>query len=128
MLSLRERTQTKLNAHRVQSPYAANVGDVVLVKDELPRGTWKLGTISEFIVSHDGKYRSAKVKLATGNVINRPLNHLYPIEVARDKIPDKPMQQNSADDNMSDTEQKRTRLAAKKSREKTLKLINDGDV
>ena len=35
LLSLRERQQTKLRGPRVQSPYTANVGDVVLIKDDL---------------------------------------------------------------------------------------------
>ena len=34
-LSLREGQQTKLKGPRVQSPYSANIGDVVLLKDDL---------------------------------------------------------------------------------------------
>ena len=39
-----------------------------------------MGKITELITSNDGKTRSAKVKLATGNTVNRPLNLLYPLE------------------------------------------------
>ena len=80
LLSLRERQQTKLKGSRVQSPYTANVRDVVLIKDDLPRGSWRLGRIQELIKSRDGQCRSARVLLASNKVIGRPLNLLYPIE------------------------------------------------
>ena len=72
--------QTKLKGPRVQSPYTANVGNVVLIKDDLPRGSWSLGRIQELIKSRDGQCRSARVLLASNKVIGRPLNLLYPIE------------------------------------------------
>lgn len=80
LLSLRERTQIKLKETRIQSPYSATVGDVVLIKDDLPRGNWRLGRIQELIKSVDGEIRSAKVLLPSNKVIGRPLNLLYPIE------------------------------------------------
>ena len=43
--SLRGRQQTKLKGPRVQSPYTAYVGVVGLIKDDLPRGSWRLGRI-----------------------------------------------------------------------------------
>ena len=86
MLSLRERKQTKLKGPRVQSPYTANVGDVVLIKDELPRGSWRLGRIQELINSRDGQCRSARVLLGSNKVICRPLNLLYPIECQTTEI------------------------------------------
>ena len=73
LLSMRERSQRKLKERRTQSPFNANVGDVVLVKDDLPRGMWRIGRIYELIESRDGHIRSAKVLL-------RPLCSLYPIE------------------------------------------------
>ena len=80
MLSIRERQQTKLREPRVQSPYTANVGDVVLIKDDLPRGSWRLGRIQELIKIRDGQCRSARMLLASNKVIGRSLNLLYPIE------------------------------------------------
>ena len=74
LLSLRERLQTKLKGSRVHSPYTANVGDVVQIKDDLPRGSWRLGQIQELIKSRDGQCRSARVLLASNKVIGRPLN------------------------------------------------------
>ena len=80
LLSLRERTQTKLKEGKKKSQYIAQVGDVVLIKDDLPRGNWRLGRITDLIKSYDNHTRAAKVLLPTNRVINRPLNLLYPVE------------------------------------------------
>ena len=79
-LSLRERSPIKLNEPRIKSSGAANIGDVILIKDELPRGSWRMGRIQEVIKSRDGQVRSAKVLLPSNRVIGRPLNLLYPVE------------------------------------------------
>ena len=80
LLSLRERKQITLKETRVRSPFLATIGDVVLIKDELPRGYWRLGRIQELVQSEDGEIRSAKVLLPSNKLIGRPLNLLYPIE------------------------------------------------
>ena len=41
LLSLRERMQSNIKCGRIQSAVLPNVGDVVLVKDSMPRGCWK---------------------------------------------------------------------------------------
>lgn len=53
VLSLRERMQKHLKAPRVQSKARPTKGDVVLLKESSPRGTWKLGMIEELITSKD---------------------------------------------------------------------------
>jgi len=65
----------------VQSPYVPNIGDVVIIKDNIPRGMWRLGRLVQLITSNDGQIRSAKVKMSSGNIISRPLKLLYPLEV-----------------------------------------------
>ena len=40
-----------------------------------------MGKIIELIISLDSKVRSAKIKLASGRVIGRPLNLLCPLEI-----------------------------------------------
>lgn len=65
LLSLRERTQMKLTAPRIQATFAAKVGHVVLIKDDMPRGCWRVGKITELISSGDGNIRSAKILLPT---------------------------------------------------------------
>ena len=61
LLSLRERTQNKLKTQRALSSSQANVGHIVLVKDDLPRGCWKIGKIIDLIKGSDQQVRSAKV-------------------------------------------------------------------
>ena len=80
LLSLRERSQIKLKETRVKSPYSATEGDIVLIKDELPRGSWRIGRIVELVKSGDDEIRSAKVLLPSRKVLGRPLKLLYPIE------------------------------------------------
>ena len=79
-MSLRERTQTKLKEGNKKSQYVAQVGDVVLIKDDLPRGNRRLGRISDLIKSYDNRNRAAKVFLPINRVISRPLSLLYPVE------------------------------------------------
>ena len=64
----------------MKSPFSATIGDIVLIKDDLPRGSWRIGRIAEMVKSGDGEIRSAKVSLPSGKVFGRPLNLLYPIE------------------------------------------------
>lgn len=78
LLSLRERQQIKLKEPRAQSPFTANVGDVILIKDDLIRGSWRLGRIQELIKSRDGQIRSARVLLPSNKIIGRPLSLLFP--------------------------------------------------
>ena len=82
LLSLRERTQNTLKSGRVQSHFSPNIGDVVLLKDNLPRGCWKLGKVVNLVSSCDGLVRSAKVLISSGRTIGRPINLLCPIEIS----------------------------------------------
>ena len=81
MLSLCERTHNVLKSRRIESKYSPKVDDVVLIKDNVPRGCWKVGKVVSLVSSLDSCVRSAKVALSSGRVIARPLNLLYPIEV-----------------------------------------------
>ena len=78
LLSLRERSTLKLKSPRIESKETTQIGDIVQLKEDLPRGSWNLGKIVELITSNDGNIRAAKVLLSTENVVNRPLNLLYP--------------------------------------------------
>ena len=70
----------KLREPRVKSPFKANVGDVVLIKDKLSRGTRRIGRIKEPIMSRDEQVRSAQFMLPNNKTIGRPINLLIPIE------------------------------------------------
>ena len=85
LLNLRERSQQNLKESRTQSPISPNIGDVILIKDDLPRGMWKIGRIHELVTSRDGQTRSAKIKLPSNKTVGRPLNLLYPVECSRER-------------------------------------------
>ena len=89
LLSLRERSQTNLKETRVKSPYSATKGDIVLIKDDLPRGSWRIGRIVDLVKSADGEIRSAKVLLPTRKVLGRYLKLLYPIEGPLEHVTDR---------------------------------------
>ena len=56
------------------------VGEVVLIKDNLPRGHWKVGKISELIMGRDQRVRSAKLLVVPHRYLHWPLSLLYPLE------------------------------------------------
>ena len=56
------------------------MGNVVLLKEKLPRGQWRVGRIIELIKGRDQLVRSAKVRMTLKKVLTRALNMLYPIE------------------------------------------------
>ena len=80
LLSLRERYQKSLKLPRVQSHIVPKIGQIVLMGDSLPRGTWKLCMIHGLNKSQDGQIRSAVVKLSDGKLLTRALTQLYPLE------------------------------------------------
>ncbi|XP_053376547.1 uncharacterized protein LOC123535785 [Mercenaria mercenaria] len=96
LLNLRERTQTKLKSSRIQSQSMPSKGEVVLIKDDCPRGCWKLGKITDLCISSDGNIRSAKVKTSSGRVLGRPLSLLYPLEVSSEQTTEPTEKDNSA--------------------------------
>ena len=81
LLSFRERTQNTLKTGRVVSHNFLKCDDILLVKEDLPRGCWNMGKVMELIVSVDGHLRSAKVKLHSGRIIGRPLKLLFPVQL-----------------------------------------------
>ena len=50
-----------------------------------PRGLWRLGRIEELILGADGKIRGVRVKVVSKGgqvkIIQRPIQHIYPLEV-----------------------------------------------
>ena len=82
ILSLHERYQTHIQEVKKVSKCEPRIGEIVHVKEELPRGRWKLGRIEELIISNDGETRAAKIRTAHGHVLKRPLNLLYPMELS----------------------------------------------
>ncbi|XP_065886729.1 uncharacterized protein [Dysidea avara] len=80
LLSLRERSDSTLNKTRNSSKQKPQIGDVVLIKENLPRGQWKIGKISKLIKGRDNAIRSAEVTLPSRRCLHRALKLFYPIE------------------------------------------------
>ena len=80
----------------VNGKYYANklvVNDVVLIKDggKIKRNTWKQGVVQELIKGSDGNIRGAVVRTnvnGKSSIINRPVQNLIPLEVARSSSSD----------------------------------------
>lgn len=114
LLSMRERTQYSHKQKRVLATDQPKKGDIVLIKENLPRGSWKVGRILEIIQSLDGSIRSAEVRLPTGKTTKRSVCHLYPIECTSDEGENKNLE---IDENQI-TESRPTRKAAKIAKQK----------
>ena len=86
LLGLRERNQIWHKQARSSTTQTPRIGDVVLIKENLPRGQWRVGRINKLIQGRDQVVRSAKVLLPSNKLLHRTLNQLYPIECPDDTI------------------------------------------
>ena len=70
------------------------MNDVVLIKDDnYKRLDWKVGQVTELICNKDNHVRAAKVNIVSNESIislNRPVNKLFPFEVADEKKEEAP--------------------------------------
>ena len=55
-------------------------GDVVLIHDDTPRATWKMGIVEDLMTRGDGIVRAVTLRTASG-LTNRPVTKLYPLEL-----------------------------------------------
>ena len=55
------------------------MGQIVHLKENLPRGAWKLCKMIKLIESEDGEIKAATLFL---NTVKRKINLLYPLETA----------------------------------------------
>ena len=66
-------------------PDKIDVGDVVIIHDESPRGLWKLGIIEKTLKGRNKEVRGAVVRVGLGSqpslFLRRPIQRLYPLEV-----------------------------------------------
>ena len=64
----------------------SSINDIVLIReDKVTRANLKVGKFIELITSADGKSRGAKVEYVqkgSKQIINRPVDKLYPIELS----------------------------------------------
>ena len=81
LTSLRER---KSRVHKGNS-LIPRVNEVVIIEEEdIPRNSWRLGRITELILSSDGNVRAAIVRTSEGHYLKRDLTQLFPMEVDND--------------------------------------------
>ena len=80
LLALRERNNMLHKRKKSSVNAQPTIGRVVLIKEDMPRGVWKMGKIIKITQSADGQIRSAEMILATGRKLIRPINLLYPLE------------------------------------------------
>ena len=84
--ALRERHNL---THKVTT-FQPKIGDVVIVKTETKnRGTWPLATVKQVYPGKDGVIRAVQLK-AAHSVLDRPIQHLYPLELSCDRAADTP--------------------------------------
>ena len=68
-----------------EAKFKPKVGDVVIIKtDNKNRGTWPLAIVSATYPGKDGIIRALELKTTHGT-IERPVQHVYPLEIACDK-------------------------------------------
>ena len=67
-----------------------SVGDIVIIADDQPRALWKLGRVEKTLIGPDGEPRGALLRVARKGRnllhIRRPVQRLYPLEMARDRV------------------------------------------
>ena len=130
LLSLGEQTQSVLTSRQIQSHLTPDVDDIVLIKEGIPRGCWRVGTVVSLVFSLDGCVRSAKVALSSGRVIARPLNLLFLVEVSKNMAESRENceQQPSVSSKHESSNLRKMRTAAKQAKEKIkksfIRLIN----
>jgi len=62
-------------------------GDVVIIRDDVPSVTWRLGVIKDLIVGGDGLVRAATIRTAN-RTTTRPITKVYSLELNEGKTLD----------------------------------------
>ena len=107
LLNLRERTQMSLKGLKKPAHNTPQLGNVVLIKENLPCGKWRVGVIHEPIRGKDQMIWSAQVLVSPNWYLHRTLSLLYPIECPGNKGMQAEHNENetpSSDNNEEDSE------------------------
>ncbi|KAK6018228.1 hypothetical protein OSTOST_16199 [Ostertagia ostertagi] len=79
--ALRDRQTTRIRQGR-STPYLPRIGEIVLLGDKhVSRGQWPLAVITKLSHDRQQQVRSVTVRTSSGNVLQRSVNHLYPLEI-----------------------------------------------
>lgn len=86
LISLGERTQKEHISKKLANRRTLRKNETLLVVESgTPRGMWKLATVKEIKGSSDGRLRSVELELPYKKINVKPVNLLYPLEVATKK-------------------------------------------
>ena len=100
-------------------------GKVVLIHEETPRNQWKLGVIIQLHQGKDGLVCSVTLRTAKGNLILRPIEKLYLIEVlAEEDLQDSKEKIKNPEEIRSTSEKRAQRAAAQRAALKINELSN----
>ncbi|XP_065191904.1 uncharacterized protein LOC135822994 [Sycon ciliatum] len=120
LLSLREAHTSSFKQSRTRSSTFPKPADVVLIKEELPRGHWRLGRIQEVHTSSDGNIRSATVLTSDKRTVKRPVSLLCPLETSSpSESPGTPAQETSSSSESPGTPAQETSSTAATPAQKT---------
>ena len=75
----------KLKSQRVEASELPGIGDVIQIKENILRGSWKIGKIVKLISNKERHTKAATIILPTRCTINRPLNMIHPLECGNEK-------------------------------------------
>ena len=91
MRALRERHDATNQVREAQ----LEVGNIVMNKGEQKnRSKWRIGKVTGILVGREDVTRGAKIQTAKSN-IERPLQHLYPLELSCDLKAQRPVKLNA---------------------------------
>ena len=87
MLALLERHALQTSTRNSNNQVKLRIGEIVIIKDDKPRLLWCKGKKNRFLESRNGKFRGAEFvvfqpKTKKTCMINRPMQHLVPLEVS----------------------------------------------
>ena len=119
---LREQPSSQKNKNMSGEPVAR--GKVVLIHSETLRNQWKLGVIIQLHPGKDGLVRSVTLRTTKGNLISRPIEKLYPLEVLaeEDNLQDSKEKLKNPEEIRSTSEKRTRRAAARRAALKINKL------
>uniref|UniRef100_A0A914EGJ8 Integrase catalytic domain-containing protein n=1 Tax=Acrobeloides nanus TaxID=290746 RepID=A0A914EGJ8_9BILA len=72
LLLLRERQKVLFKSAKSKNPEFPKVGEIILLEDETPRGSWRIAKITEVVKSSDNAIRTATVQLPNGKKLLDP--------------------------------------------------------
>ena len=80
---------------------------VVIHEDDKPRGLWRLGRITKLITGKDGHVRAAVLRVSKDCSLQRPIQKLFPLEIAQQRAPETTTTADEAEPQHEDSREER---------------------